>query len=335
MKAIKKIVKGILPSAVKDYIIIKRRQSNLMSAYIYDYKRYLKHSGTRGYTDEIKLRAHIIKEYHIIEKGLTMPEPRLGFGRDNLIALVKDCLLYYSKFNNPNSQVDHAMSVILEYKIFHEKRDFKLDPVVLKTIDELKELSEQRQIVATEQIRTTSKDYFQYADSPFPIFSNSRKSVRNYSSVNIPDEVMNSVLDLSLNVPSACNRQTSRAYVFSGDDVIKVLKTQNGNRGFGHLANKVIVITSEIGVFAQPLERNQAYIDGGMYAMNLLYSLHSHKIAACILNCSTVPENDKNQRRATGIPESEVIIAMISCGYLPDNVSIPLSKRSEKTCIIR
>jgi hypothetical protein len=50
------------------------------------------------------------------------------------------------------------------------------------------------------------------------------------------------------------------------------LKLQGGIRGFGHLTNKLIVITSDTAVFL--MMKDQAFIDGGMYAMNVLYGLH-------------------------------------------------------------
>jgi hypothetical protein len=53
------------------------------------------------------------------------------------------------------------------------------------------------------------------------------------------------------------------------------------------------VITAELGVFMNLDERNQAYTDGGMYAMNLLLALHHHQIAACPLNCSHSAAKDR------------------------------------------
>ena len=52
------------------------------------------------------------------------------------------------------------------------------------------------------------------------------------------------------------------------NQIAKILEVQGGNRGFGHLANRLIIITSEVGVFTGVAERNQVYIDGGMYARN-------------------------------------------------------------------
>jgi nitroreductase len=330
----KKIIKSIIPTSLFNYMRRIRTQVLLIKAYVFDYKRYSKYSATKKYDTQLKLRALIIKDYHIVEKGLTMPETRFGFGKEKLLELIKLCQRYYTQFP-PDAQVNHGISVIFEYKEFHEKQNYQLDADVLKAIAELDDLGVQHNIQPTEQVTVTREQYFNALNSPFKEFSASRKSIRNYSTEEIDESIIQSVLNLAANAPSACNRQTSKAYVFTGKEKIeKVLGTQNGNRGFGFLANKVFVVSAELGVFAKPMERNQAFIDGGIYTMNLLYSLHAHGIAACVLNCSTDPNNDRLQHQVTGIPESEVIIAMVSCGYPVPEFKIPLSKRTYHNCTI-
>ena len=104
-------------------------------------------------------------------------------------------------------------------------------------------------------------------------------------------------------------------YVFvNKKQIVKILEIQGGNRGFGHLTNKLIIIAAELGGFSGLSERNQAFVDGGIYAMNTLYALHYNQVAACIMNCSTSPEKDKQLRSLCKIKESEVFIAMVACG---------------------
>ncbi len=106
-----------------------------------------------------------------------------------------------------------------------------------------------------------------------------------------------------------------------------ILQKQGGNRGFGQLANKQIIIVSEVGVFGSDGKRNSAFINGGMFGMNLLYALHYEKIAACILNCSNWPKKDLELRKLCKIKESEEFIAMLTCGNSPENFRLALSKR--------
>ena len=143
---------------------------------------------------------------------------------------------------------------------------------------------------------------------------------------------------MAKNAPSACNRQSWRTYVFTNKKLIEeILLTQGGNRGFGHLANKLIVISGNVSVFGGSHERNQVFIDGGIYAMNVLYALHFNEIAACILNCSFDIEYDQKLRKLCGIKDSEVFITMIACGLPVDSFKVALSPRkdlSQTNCII-
>lgn len=323
----KRFIKKILPEPITKWLKSKKRQLYLAAAYKYDYTRYNKYSASNGFTNQIKLEGQIIKQYHVVEKGLTMPEPRLGFGRDNVNLLSNNCLLFISNYGL-TSQVEHAISVIIEYYEFHKIYKFELDNFLRKKLEQISEVANKYNIKIAHQIKISRDDYFQYSNNDFSEFSASRKSVRNYSDENIPIITIDNVIELAQNTPSACNRQTSKVYVYDNKERIKkIFEVQNGNRGFGHLANKLIIIVAELGVFANPMERNQAFIDGGMYAMNILYSLHYHKIAACILNCSNIPEVDRRMREVSGIKDSEVFIAMIACGIPPANFSIAASKR--------
>lgn len=328
---IKKIIKLIIPSRYIRFLSIKKIEYHikldLFHAYLYDLNRYFNFSDTREGNQQIKLIGRIIKGYHVIEKGLTMPETRLGFGKEMIIQLCHDCGKFVEKYNQEEQQLIHALQVIEEYKNFHLIRKFKLDSLVLKSIENLSFRIEN--VLPTSQINISREDYFRYSESSsFGSFSNSRFSVRNFSDEDIKISQLMDALEIAKSAPSACNRQSWRTYTYTDKTVInEILKIQGGNRGFGHLANKLIIVTGEVGVFAGLSERNQVFIDGGIYAMNLLYSLHCQKIAGCILNCSISPAKDAILRKLCKIKDSEVFISMIACGIPPENFMLTLSKR--------
>lgn len=325
-----KILKTLLPTAVVRHIQNwknKRRISKeLKYAYEADLSRYSLHSGTFDSNSKQKKIGRIIREYHVIEKGLTMPDTRMGFGKDLFLDLITHCIEYVDLYGDKDEQFTHAVSVIFEYELFHRKKKFELDPAIVNSINSLKRVTAQRIIGMQKEM--TIDDYFKDVNSIFPLFAASRSSVRNYSNIEVPSHVIISALELSRTTPSACNRQCWRTYLFESKEKInEILTIQGGNRGFGHLSKKLIIITSEIGVFSSVSERNQVFIDGGMYAMNLLYSLHYNKIGACILNCSNTIEKDIKLRKLCGVKDSEVFVAMIACGIPPSTFKIATSHR--------
>jgi nitroreductase len=108
---------------------------------------------------------------------------------------------------------------------------------------------------------------------------------------------------------------------------LAALACQNGNRGFTEEIDKLLVVTSDLGSFVSPGERNQCWIDGGLFAMSLVYALHSLGLGTCCLNWSVEHEADRKLRQAAGIRESEAVIMMIAVGHLPEVLNVQQSPR--------
>ena len=330
MNPLRQVAQTLLPQTVFNKVKTSRRgfieQQKLRKAYRHDYDIYRNGSATFGADSLNKALGKIIKNYHVIEKGLTMPDRRLGFGQERLVKLIQECKYFIQKNGDSDPQLIHTLSVIKEYQELHETQGFQLQDQTKNALNSIK--PHLKNVTACKQKETTREDYFKHTSSPFIEFSNSRSSVRNYSEEKVDIDLIRSSLELAKNTPSACNRQSWRTYVYTNKQTIEeILEKQGGNRGFGHLAGKLIIITAEVGVFSAAPERYQAYVDGGMYAMNLLYALHANRIAACILNCSHAPAKDKELRLLCQIKDTEVFIAMITCGIPPERFQIAVSQR--------
>jgi nitroreductase len=344
MNGIKKYVKRIFPSWVQSCIKIPysflkriRVRRSFKQMYWLDLKRYLLFSRTLGNDTSEKMIGSICLQYHVIEKGLTMPDTRVGFGRLRIIALCQACITYIENYGYSEEQVNHAIGVIFEYEKFHSSIDYQLDNDVVSAINKLRNKLN-NEIKSTHQLTSNKESYFRFTKSSFPGFSASRSSIRNFSKTDLSIDKIISSLKLACKTPSACNRQPWRTNVYSDKILIaKLLEEQGGSNGFSHLANKLIIISGELAGFCFSNERYQVYIDCGMYAMNLLYALHYNQVAACILNCSFDYEKELEVKRIAGIKDSEVLIAMIACGEATDDFKIALSHRYgiEKTNTFR
>ena len=87
-----------------------------------------------------------------------------------------------------------------------------------------------------------------------------------------------------MKAPSACNRQSCKVYFYKDKNVNEELGIIiAGNTGFDWEVQKYIVVTSDISAFYDPFERNQVYVDGGIFTMALVEALHYYGIASCIL----------------------------------------------------
>lgn len=321
----KTFLKRLLPVELQIFLyrdIIHRVK--LFIGYRRDRIRYFKYGSSFTYRKEYDLLGKIITHYHVVEKGLTMRDMRYGFGTEKIKKLIHSIDRFVENYKM-NDQVSHAISVLKEYKLKHEEKGIQLDDDVYHGI---KNLDEQfSTIEACEQTKISRTDYFDNKD--FYTTAHSRHSLRNYSSESISEEYLENALRLAATTPTACNRQPARTRIVS-DSKLKeqVLRLQGGTRGFGHLADKIIVITSSLRMYSKARERNAAYVDGGLYAMSLLYALHYYNIGACIMNNSFDIDVDKKIRRLLEIDESEVFVAMISCGLPPEEFEVAISKKN-------
>jgi len=215
----------------------------------------------------------------------------------------------------------------------HEKNNHILEESLSTLINEV--LLKFKNIIPTEQIVMTKENYFKSINSSFADFSNSRRSLRNFSGI-IKTSLIEKAVKLAQNAPSSCNRQPSRVYVIQDKNLIKqALDLQSGNRGFGHLADKLIILTAEFGGCLNLRERNDTYVNGGIYAMNLLYALHYHQIGACTLGWYSQPSQDMELRKICDIAPSETVVLLIACGGVPDKFQLTVSYRNKYSNILQ
>lgn len=284
--------------------------------------------GTNMMPDSMK--AGSWRQYHVIEKGLSMPEFRPCFGVPmvkTLIRLLEQGAHKFDWCDNMNYQT--AVQVVRAYMDKHH--ELGIDLTSLYTQEEIefgKQLPCSGQIQAGV-VKHQSESYFAEANSRFPEFAKSRHSCRVFDREKTVElEKIQQAIESARYTPSVCNRQCWRVHIFREKaKVDELLSLQEGNRGFGHTIPAVLVVTSNLNVFDGCFERNQAYVDGGLFSMSLMYGLH-HQELGCVPLCWLAPtERDEKLRQAAGIDENEVIIMLMGVGVPVDDFSAPASQR--------
>jgi nitroreductase len=309
---------------------IRSRLSLLYESYL-DANRYY-HSAQLSVGGEHRrlehLESEIIRRYHVIEKGLCMSDFRPRFGVDNVRELIC-CLEQWNRqakcrnTSGENIQVRAGRAALLAYGERHKKHGIDVSDVL-----------------PAEYLRATSSDHSGLAGTKplervscedraaFRRVVDSRVSVRDFEVGQIPlRHLIQDAVEMAARTPSVCNRQTWRVHAFEGQRAQDVLSLQTGNRGFGHTIPLVLIVTSNMLYFTGTIERNQAWIDGGMFSMTLLLSLHAQGLGAVSLNWSVLNERDEALRNLGGIPAHERIIMLIGCGYPKAGAVVPLSLR--------
>ena len=305
--------------------------TRLLANYIYDLSRFLKSSSAGGrFNTRTKFPALITKEYHRIEKGLALKEPRVGFGYNVVQSLVSTLRKYQKKYGLDET-AQTALNVLFAYYEFNLKNG-RQDEQLYQELIELKNaiLENQGLTSAGGVIELSKQEILNSAQLDLKKFFKSRYSIRQFASENVEMSLIEAAVKMAQKTPSVCNRQSSKVYVFSSDeDKKKALSYQTGNRGFGDQASKVLIVTSDLGHFFNIGERNQCWIDGAMFVMSLVYALHSLGLGTCCLNWSVVYELDVALKKAVGISDSDSIIMMIAVGHLSKKLKVAQSARKD------
>ena len=311
------------------------RSFKILYFYISDSIRFAKYSNSVFVnSSKRQMIANIIYQYHTIEKGLVMPNRRWNFGHSKIFSLIGDCNRFIDKHGEDNDDLKRAVGVLWIYLEEHIKHNISVPDSVVIPIKEL--CNRMNGVEPVQQKSLSNKEYFAESDSSFNKFAHSRASVRNYVKKAIPVKKIYKAVEMSKSAPSACNRQATRVYVIQEREKIdQVLSYQNGNKGFGHLADKLLILTTEIASFRGAAERNFGWMDCGIFAMNLMYSLHYLQVGCCPLNAGLSPSQEKKIRKLCKIPPEEIVCLFMTCGNVPDHIELTRSARKITEDIIR
>lgn len=161
-----------------------------------------------------------------------------------------------------------------------------------------------------------------------------RHSVREYASTPVEHDLLDKVYQVAMKTPSVCNRQASRIYQITDPTVIETaLGIQGGFRGYA-VPPVLLLITSDIRAFMNENERNEPFVDGGLFAMSLLYALEAYGLAACPLNAMFSHTQDIRTRKLLGVPDCEFPVMYIAVGNFPESVPVCRSTRRTAESVI-
>lgn len=291
---------------------------------IHDYFIFKKYSFKENkFKDKDNLEAYLTKQYHIIEKGLALPKPKRNFGKQKIEKLVSNAFIYYEKYggNRVLNNIKKVLNSYLEKNDNLEKNDRELYELI-------KKFSETNINLGNAGVKNVFKNEVEDATNiNFYEFMKTRVSVRNFSEEEVSDEKIFEAIRIAKMTPSVCNRQSWRVHYYNKYKTKeKMLSFQNGNSGFTHSINKLLIITTDTKYFTK-LEGNQVFIDGGMFAMSLVLALHSLGLGTCCLNtCLPYPDEIRIKKEGN-IPNSQRLIMMVGVGNLKESFKVAISDR--------
>lgn len=252
----------------------------------------------------------ILIEAHTIEKGLSLPNPKPLFGKDK----IRFVMAALSRYDIRHSTVPAhmALGALQAYVNFHARAG-ACDPL----LDEIAAYLTAWETKLPKPWRGGTREYSFQGQPPGDLqqLMASRSSIRTLRGTPLaPDRIVEAIA-IAQQAPSQCNRQSTRVHTYQDRARIQELLTlQGGSRGFAENVGNLFVVSSEICAWGGPGQRNQAYVDGALFAMCLLLACRSMGWGACPLNLAIDHKTEAAIRRVGGIPAGERLILMIAFG---------------------
>lgn len=316
--------------------IVKRIKSKLFKNAIYknackdnfnyDCKCYFENC-LDGQNGKDQILAKVLLNIHQLEKGLSITDSARIFGEAKALNIVKSLKSFKKKYGT-HLIVSLATNVLKDYLSNpYSTKNENARSAISNFIDANKE--------CLGEYKTGTKNVsepIQFKEDRIKDFFFSRNSVREFSVDPITDDEIKKVMKFASCTPTACNRQTSRVHVYRDKETMaKLIENQLGNQNWCDNATAIFVITTNVSYFNSSYEHVQAFVDGGLYAMNFDWGLHLYHIASCYKMYVRLPEIDREFHKLSGIPDNEFPIVLILAGHYkkepivsPKSVRLPI-----------
>lgn len=285
-------------------------------------------------------RARMFFHAHAIEKGLTHSNFRPGFGRIAIPGLAKELNAWISRgLDTSDTIVQSSASVMKAYfsrndetntDVTHFRELFSPEAQRLISHGLLGEGGAFPAAQHREVPVETPND-----QRPFMDVMYGRRSVREFTDQPVDDSAIKTAVQIAMQSPSVCSRQGVRVHQFDHPEMIKrLVDVQGGFFGF-NAPPRLLLVTADLDAFLFAAERNQPFVDGGLFMMSLLLGLTQMELGSCLLNTAMGIDKEKKIRKIADVSDNEVFIAFVAVGNFDQNVLVPRSKRIETGGILK
>lgn len=305
-----------------------KRNFFMLIDYFQDYLLYAKYNfGNYKNKKKEALEGKIRRQLHILEKGMSLSNPKIGFGQEKIRVLFQYLDEYIKLgYDSKNNIMDTAIGTLKAYMTYFKKKGYNNTELERKIASYGHDYGVENEfgVYTVELVELQKKMNGDFLD-----FFLSRHSVRQFSDKKVEITLIEKAIKLAMNAPSACNRQGTKVYVIADDEIKRTLGNEliEGNNGFANEVDKYLVVTGERMAFTDSYERNQFVVDASLFAMSLVLALHYYGIGSCILQASERKILDKKRHELLEIPKSEKIVLFIAIGHYKSEFQVAKSRR--------
>ena len=146
----------------------------------------------------------------------------------------------------------------------------------------------------------------------------SRRSIRRYEKKDIPEKILNQILEAGRNAPSAANMQPLHFIIITNKEIKKKLSTIFSR----FLKDAAVVIVGCANIKAR-ITGKWAVVDATIAMQNMVIAAWTLGVGSCWIGAF----NEKKVKENLKIPEKWKVVALITLGY-PAEQPKPRKKKS-------
>lgn len=335
----KQQIKKMLPKHAWRTLQRAKANMELKSYYSRQRKRFLNNcAGPWNSEHSEQLHGTMVYYVHRIEKGLSHQHFRDGFGRSAFSEL-KTVMDQWRKHGYPVDDVTYqaAQNVVRAYVRKHRAIGKPIPKFVSEWFPtEVASADKSCGSVVkagTQTVRAADKR--DNASLDYATLFAGRISVREYEETAVDKGKLHNAVAIAMKTPSVCNRQAYRIlFIHNPRFIERALILQGGWRGYS-MPPVLALISVDVRSFVSVEERNEPYIDGGLFTMSFLTAIEHESLAACPLNTMMRANQEQEIRKLLGVPDYEVLIAFVAIGNFPESIESPVSFRYRPEFITR
>lgn len=327
-----KILWRLLPRSKTKQILAK---SGLLSA-LYFYLRGsfrseqkgILHGQTRYHEDEHSGGEpvhYVIRNVHRIEKGLSMRDRRDVFAESYIEETTDAAIDAWSNETLDEEQLEWTLDVLARYfgvvdetpPITRAKstfEDFYSDIDYISNGKHPKERSHfENSSVSFEDLRRLSEQ---------------RSSTRWFKDRPVPRDAIDSALEIALQSPSACNRQSYEFRFYDDPDLIsEITELPVGVSGYRDNIPCLGVLVGNHRAYESEQDRHVIYIDASLAAMAFQFALETKGFGSCCINWPVIRWRERRMADMIGLEDDQEVIMLIAIGYPDPGGKIPYSEK--------
>ena len=264
------------------------------------------------------LEYYILIEAHRVEKGLSLPKPKLFFGRE-LFKNLSSMIYSLQKISTIDTmEVKKAHNALNSYLDMHKEitdTSNKEQILFLNSLNDLNQfiINNTKFIKPSSALKVTNQNLL--TDLDFRKKLTNRSSSRRFSKVIIKKNIIERIVEVAQKAPSQCNRQTTRAHLIQNkENINNILSIQGGTAGYKEFISNLFIVSGDLGGWQGPQQRNQVYVDGALFSMMLMLGIQSENLVSCSLNLAIKNVDEEIIKILASIPKSERLIMLVAFG---------------------